>query len=270
MTREQFILLSFDVEEFDTPLEYRHFISPEEQLKVGLDGLLTIKEFLIRHQIRTTLFTTANFALNYPELIKELSLSHEIASHTFYHSTFQTKDLKDSKIALEKITGNPITGIRIPRMKYLKPDDLTDAGYKYDSSINPIWLPGRYNQLNKPKTSFAENEIYRIPASVSTFFRVPLFWLSFKNLPYSLYLRLAIHALKDAGYVCLYFHPWEFTDLSNYKLPWYIKKPDHEQLLKRLDRLIRDLKNEGHFITMTSFYKRSIMKNNYTDQFHEK
>ena len=119
MNREQFILLSFDVEEFDTPLEYHHFISPEKQLKVGLDGLLAIKEFLTGHQIRTTLFTTANFAINYPELIRELSWNHEIASHTFYHSTFQPKDLKESKIALEKITGNPITGIRIPRMKYL-------------------------------------------------------------------------------------------------------------------------------------------------------
>lgn len=269
MNREQFILLSFDVEEFDTPLEYHHFISAEEQLKVGLDGLLAIKEFLNSHQIRTTLFTTANFAINYPELIGELSRSHEIASHTFYHSSFETKDLKDSKIALEKITGKPVTGIRIPRMKYLKPDDLTNAGYEYDSSINPIWLPGRYNQLNKPTTSFTENKLCRIPASVSTFLRVPLFWLSFKNFPYSLYLRLVLHAITNAGYVCLYFHPWEFTNLSNYKLPWYIKKPDHEQLLKRLDRLIRDLKTEGHFITMNSFYKRNIMINQYTDRFHQ-
>lgn len=269
MNREQFILLSFDVEEFDTPLEYLQFISSEQQLKVGLDGLLAIKEVLTRHQIRTTLFTTANFAINYPELIRELSWSHEIASHTFYHSSFQTKDLKESKIALEKISGKPITGIRIPRMKYLKPDDLTDAGYIYDSSINPIWLPGRYNHLNKPTTSFTENKIFRIPASVSTFLRVPLFWLSFKNLPYSVYLRLVLHALNNAGYVCLYFHPWEFTDLSSYKLPRYIKKPDHEQLLERLDRLIKDLKTEGHFITMNSFYKRYIIINQFTDQLHE-
>ncbi len=269
MSREQFILLSFDVEEFDTPLEYNHFISSQEQLKAGLDGLLTIKEFLIRHQIQTTLFTTANFAVNYPEQIKELSLTQEIASHTFYHSTFETKDLKESKIALEEITGKPITGIRMPRMKYLKADDLSDAGYQYDSSINPIWLPGRYNHLNKSTTFFSENKIMRIPASVSTFFRIPLFWLSFKNLPYSLYLRLVLHTLKHTGYVCLYFHPWEFTDLSNYKLPHYIKKPDHEQLLERLDCLIRGLKNEGHFITMDSFYKRSIMINKYTGQFHE-
>lgn len=259
MTGEYFVLLSFDVEEFDMPMEYHINESIEEQLRVGYDGLIIIKEMLLRKQAKATLFTTGNFASHFPEIINELSYAHEIASHTLYHSTFQRTHLKESKETLEKITGKEVTGIRMPRMKGAEMKDIAEAGYRYDSSLNPVWLPGRYNNLNKPRTVFLEDEIVCIPASVSTFLRIPLFWLSFKNLPYSIYLKLVLRAIRKDGYVCLYFHPWEFTDLNKYKLPDYIKKPDGAFLLKRLEQLIDDLMNFGQFITMNSFYKRTLL-----------
>jgi peptidoglycan/xylan/chitin deacetylase (PgdA/CDA1 family) len=253
MIRQRSILMSFDAEEFDMPLEYGDHITIADQMDTGYNGLLKIKEVLAASNIPVTLFTTANFAENFPAIIKELSLSHEIASHTYYHSSFETPHLKESRLVLEKITGKKVTGLRMPRMKKILPKDVIDAGYRYDSSLNPTWLPGRYNNLDKPRRAFVDNGLPRIPASVSLFLRVPLFWLSFKNLSYSLYLKLVLHALRKDGYVCLYFHPWEFVDLGRFKMPGYTKKPCGDILLEKLERLIIDLKKEAQFITMDSF-----------------
>ena len=85
------VLLSFDVEEFDIPIEYNYNIETNIQLQIGKEGLDALMPILHEHQISTTLFTTANFALHYPEVIKNLSNEHEIASHTFYHSSFKTQ-----------------------------------------------------------------------------------------------------------------------------------------------------------------------------------
>ena len=43
----------------------------------------------------------------------------------------------------------------------------------------------------------------------------------------------------------LYFHLWEFADLSGYQLQFYVKRRGGEKLLRRLDRLIQELKNSN-------------------------
>ena len=247
------VLLSFDVEEFDMPLEYNFPISANEQMEVGKRGLDTIDSILCDPSIQSTLFTTANFAMQYPESIKLHAQKHEIASHTFYHSNFKEEDLKLSKNKLEEICGKPITGLRMPRMRKVSMQEVTKAGYLYDSSINPTWLPGRYNNLHLPRTVYSDEKILRIPASVSPFFRIPLFWLSFKNLPYGIFKMLALQTLYTDGYLCLYFHPWEFTSIENYGLPGFTKKLNGEPLIQKLKRLINDLKKEADFISMNSF-----------------
>ncbi|MEO7530678.1 MAG: polysaccharide deacetylase family protein [Sediminibacterium sp.] len=252
----RYVLLSFDVEEFDMPLEYNFAISAEEQMRVGKNGLDTINPVLTDTNINATLFTTANFAMHYPADIKRLANRHEIASHTFYHSDFRNEHLLSSKNKLEEISGNKVTGLRMPRMRKVKMEEVKKAGYLYDSSVNPTWLPGRYNNLHLPRTLYRENEMIRVPASVSPFFRVPLFWLSFKNLPYAVFKMLALQTLRKDGYLCLYFHPWEFTDIEAYSLPGYAKKLNGQPLLERLNRLLHDLKKEAEFISMDRFVKQ--------------
>jgi hypothetical protein len=65
------VLLSFDVEEFDMPLEYHFPISPEEQMQVGKAGLDALMPMINHHSVSTTLFTTANFAQYFPDAIRE-------------------------------------------------------------------------------------------------------------------------------------------------------------------------------------------------------
>lgn len=253
MYRKQFLLLSFDVEEFDMPLEYGQKISEQEQLQKGFEGLNALIPIIDESFIEATFFTTANFAQHFPELIKNISKKHEIASHTFYHSKFDAEDLYASKKKLEEIISQPVQGLRMPRMRKVEMTDVKKAGYMYDSSINPSFVPGRYNNLHLSRKYYYENEVLRVPVSVSPVFRIPLFWLSFKNFPYPFYLHLVKRCLKKDGYACLYFHPWEFIDLTKYKIPLYSKRFAGEPLQLRLKKLIADLKPDVEFISMEKY-----------------
>ncbi len=215
----RFVLLSFDVEEFDMPLEYQFAITAVEQMRVGKAGLDALSPILTDTAIKTTLFTTANFAMHFPEAIRQLGVQHEIASHTFYHSEFSNEHLLQSRAKLEEISGKQVTGLRMPRMREVAMEEVKKAGYTYDSSINPTWLPGRYNNFNLPRTMYTDQGMLRIPASVSPLMRIPLFWLSFKNLPYTFFKRLALQTLKKDGYLCLYFHPWSLPILKHMDFP---------------------------------------------------
>lgn len=252
------ILLSFDVEEFDMPLEYQQAISLQEQLHIGKLGLNAITPILNDKAIASTLFTTATYAIHFPEDIKALAQQHEIASHTYYHSNFEDAHLLSSRLALEAITETPVTGLRMPRMRKVAMSEVLKAGYTYDSSINPTFLPGRYNNLHLPRTVYQDEGMTRIPASVTPNFRVPLFWLAFKNMPYFLFKNLVIQTLKKDGYVCLYCHPWEFSDaIANTALPTYTKRWCGKILTDRLYRLVNDLKKEGDFISIQQFLNTS-------------
>lgn len=252
MTRS--ILLSFDVEEFDMPLEYQQAITLQEQLHIAKLGLDAITPILNDKSIATTLFTTATYAIHFPDDIRALAQQHEIASHTYYHSDFKDAHLLTSRLKLEEICLKPVTGLRMPRMRKVEMSEVLKAGYTYDSSINPTFLPGRYNNLHLPRTVYQDEGMTRIPASVTPNFRLPLFWLAFKNMPYFLFKNLVVQTLKKDGYVCLYCHPWEFTDaISSTALPNYTKRWCGKTMVDRLQRLVKDLKKEGEFITMTHF-----------------
>lgn len=247
------VLLTFDLEEFDIPLEFGTSISLEEQLKVGNAGMNRLKGVLENFKVPATLFTTANYAIHFPQQVKELAQAHEIASHTFYHSSFSNEDLLLSKNKLEEITGKPVYGLRMPRMKSVDMDGVKQAGYLYDSSVNPTLIPGKYNNLHLPPVMYREKNMWRFPCSVSPLMRIPLFWLSFKNFPYFFYLHLVKRTIAHYGYVHLYFHPWEFTDISNYGLPSYVKRNSGENLVTRLINLIKDLRTECTFVTVKNF-----------------
>ena len=73
----------------------------------------------------------------------------------------------------------------------MKKKEIFLAGYTYNSSINPTYLPGRYNNFDKPRTYYKQDGVWQIPASVSPLIRFPLFWLSFHNLPLWIYKLLA-------------------------------------------------------------------------------
>ncbi len=252
------ILLTFDVEEFDLPLEFNQQISQDDQMETGKHGLEIVRAMLSDNDIACTMFTTGLFAKTFPETVALLSEQHEIASHSLNHSAFKKSDLLESRLILEKVSGKEVKGFRMPRMQKIDMKWLCEAGYSYDSSVNPTLMPGRYNNLNLPRTVYKDQNILRIPSSVTPNLRIPLFWLSFKNFPYSLFVKLALQTLRRDGYLVLYFHPWEFTKLNNYALPFYIKKNSGTGMQENLNRLIIDLKLNGKFETISSFLRNRV------------
>jgi len=175
--------------------------------------------------ITATFFVTANFALHHSDTIREISKHHEIASHGFYHPQFcLVEDLQKSKQTLEQITNTPITEFRMAGLQPVDDAEIEKAGYEYNSSMNPTYNPGRYNNLSKPRTAYYTNKLLNLPISVTPLIRFPLFWFSFKNFPLSM-IELAIQlTLETDSYLNIYFHPWKFTDISRLKLPGYVKK----------------------------------------------
>lgn len=252
------ILLSFDTEEFDGPREHGVEYSLEEGMKVSVEGTNRILDVLKANDVRSTFFCTGNFAENAPDTMQRIiKEGHEIACHGVDHFEPKETDFRKSKEIIENITGLTVTGYRQPRMFPTIESEIKKAGYRYNSSINPAFIPGRYMNLSTPRTWFMKDGVMQIPSSVTPKLRFPLFWLSLHNLPQGVYHRMVRGVLKHDGYFVTYFHPWEFYELKEhpeFKMPYIIKKNSGKDMVKRLDNLIKMLKGENHkFITYDEF-----------------
>lgn len=256
------ILLSFDVEEFDVPMEHGKELSLEEQFRCSTEGLLKILDLLDKYNARATFFTTANYAIHHPEIMKNMvKKGHEVASHGYYHKICEDGDLERSKKVLEEITEESIVGYRMAQMMPIDKAIISKAGYSYDSSIHPTFIPGRYNNLKEPRTFFQTGGLLEVPASVSPMLRFPLFWLSWHNLPFWLMKHFANRTIEKDNYLNIYFHPWEFIDLRDdekFGMPFIIKNKSGEKLLTNLEKLIKWGQTKGDFVTFKEFIKDKI------------
>lgn len=80
------ILLTFDIEEFDVPREKGLDFSNEDAVAVSRIGTIKILNILKKHDVKATLFCTANFANEAQDLIKRaIAEGHEIACHGVDH-----------------------------------------------------------------------------------------------------------------------------------------------------------------------------------------
>ena len=255
--RRNKVLLSFDIEEFDFPRERGEDISVEEGVKISSRGVESILDVLSKNSVRGTFFVTGNFAKTNPRLVRKIkSLGHEVACHGVDHFRPAKTDPSRSKKILEETIGAKVVGYRQPRMFEIDKAELRRQGFLYDSSLNPAFIPGRYNNFSTPRKLFWDNGIIEVPTSAATIFRIPLFWLALHNFPKAAYLGLAKSALKRQGYFTTYFHPWEFTDFGEWPVPWYIRRNSGKKLKSRLDWLIRELKKtKADFLTYQEFLK---------------
>lgn len=264
------ILLSFDIEEFDVPREHGvEYDSLGEGMEVSKYGTCKILDVLKEHKVRATFFCTANFTERAPEVIERiLAEGHEVASHGCDHFTPKSDDVEMSKARIEKAVGVKVKGYRQPRMFPVSDEMIEKEGYLYNSSLNPAFIPGRYMHLNEPRIPFWKKTkangtqnggkgVLEIPASVTPYFRFPLFWLAMHNLPMWLYKSLCKWTWKHDGQFVTYFHPWEFYKLNEhpeFKIPFIIKNHCGDKLAVRLGELIRMFKKENAaFVTYTEF-----------------
>jgi hypothetical protein len=251
------ILLTFDVEEFDLPREYNQEISEKEMFEISKQGLTQIISLLDKYKIKATFFTTASFAKRFPTLLKKISQKHEIACHGYEHSDSYIKDISKiqrAKSEIEKIIGKQIKGFRAPRFEISDISLLSGLGFSYDSSINPTFIPGRYMNLLKNRKIHKIGEIIEVPLSALPIIRFPLFWLTFKKFPLNSAKLFTKLNFLSSSYTMHVFHLWEFADLSEFKIPTYIKKPHSTQLLNKLESYITFCKKQGYVFESVGDY----------------
>ena len=255
---EKYILLSFDTEEFDVPREQGAEISLERGMEVSVEGTTRILDILKENEVKATFFCTATFAKNAPQVMRRIiDEGHEVASHGVDHWQPKESDVVESKQILEDLCKCSVNGYRQPRMFPVENSVLEQAGYSYNSSLHPTFIPGRYMHFNVPRTPFLEGKLLQIPASVTPWLRLPVFWLACHHYPKWLYRRLCLRTLRHDGQFVIYFHPWEFYDLKahgEWKIPYTIRHNSGEEMAKRLQRLIQSFKAENAlFITYNKF-----------------
>ena len=61
--------------------------------------------------------------------------------------------------------------------------------------------------------------------------------------------------LETDSYLNIYFHPWEFTDISQFQLPAFVKKDSGSKMFDKLEKYLAVLKNQGRFISISEFKK---------------
>lgn len=257
MNKPQF-LLSFDIEEFDLPEEYSASIAEKDKFEISRKGTESLIDLLHSVTTKASFFVTGVFAERYPELIQQMiSDGHEVASHGMDHSRFEIAHLKQSKEVLEKISGKEVIGFRMARLAPVNKQDIKNAGYVYESSLNPIWLPGHYCNFRAPLLPFQENcGLWQFPVSAIPYVRFPLFWLSFKNLPLSIYQYATKSAICMTGYYNMYSHPWEYNAQSKEKrwnIPGFVVRHAGDEQLSRLKQLISYLSSQGNFVTFSEY-----------------
>ena len=257
------VLLSFDIEEFEVPEEYHGTMRKEDVFATSAQGASVILDIMKENGVKATFFCTGRFAEEESELVRRMvDEGHEVASHGYRHNRRQRNDdILKSKQVLEGITGKAVNGYREPKMFDVDNAFLARQGMAYNSSLNPAFIPGRYMHLDTPRTWFWQDGVAQIPASVTPWLRLPMFWLGLHNYPLALYLALCKRCIKHDGYFVTYLHPWEFTALDShpeYRLPWIIRHNCGERLRRRLDSVIKELKKEGHEFVCFSNFANSI------------
>jgi len=260
---KQTILLGFDIEEFDLPLENNGKISFEDQLNTSETGTNKLLDLLELYNIKATFFCTVNFVKNRPEVLQRIVHDgHEVASHGCLHQVFLPGDYQKSKDTLDKLSGGNLIGFRMARMQSVDYKEMKEAGYLYDSSSNPTFIPGRYNNLKMSCLWHSvSNGMVELPSAVTPRWRIPLFWLSFHNFPLRLYFICLNRVLKSRGYAVLYFHPWEFTNLNEYperNISYIIRRNSGDKMINRFKKMMEYYLAKGvAFDTTRNFLKEA-------------
>jgi polysaccharide deacetylase family protein (PEP-CTERM system associated) len=197
----------------------------ERRLEIGARRTLTL---LDEFDVRATFFVLGWVAETVPELVRDITdRGHEVASKGYDHRGIREmspplfwEDIHRSREALEHATGRQVLGYRIAD-RWFGPGDLwaldmlRQAGYRYDSSIKPIFRSFRrepwrrfIHQHNSPGGS-----IWEVPVSSAEIlgFHIPVAGGNyFRQFPRRLVRRAIAEWDRDiAAPFVMYFHTWE-------------------------------------------------------------
>ncbi len=183
-------------------------------------------DLLDKLQTKATFFILGWIAEQNPDLVKEIAnRGHEIASRGFYHRSLRQmspeefrEDLRRTRNALEKASGNNIYGYRAAEKLNFKSDFwtleiLAEEGFAYDASFLPKSAKNDVLSRHAKQIQAGEKLIWELPYSTAKFgdYLLPIAGGNyFRQIPYTLLRRFVTnwHSTQDAPFV-LYFHVWE-------------------------------------------------------------
>ena len=216
----------------------------ERRLEIGtLKTLAMLDEF----EVRATFFVLGWVAETAPELVREVAdRGHEVASKGYDHRSIREmspalfwEDIHRSREALEHATGRAVLGYRVADRSF-GPGDLwaldmlAQAGYRYDSSIKPMFRAFAEEPWRRfiHRHEGCTGSIWEVPVSSAEILglHVPVGGGNyFRQFP----RRLVQRAIADwdrnvAAPFVMYFHTWELDPdqprISSASLPATIRQ----------------------------------------------
>jgi polysaccharide deacetylase family protein (PEP-CTERM system associated) len=225
-----------------------------DRLERNVDLLLSL---LDQQQVKATFFTFGAVAQRYRAMVRAIVANgHELASHGYgRHLAWQQSrtqfrcDIVRSKHLLEDIGGEAVNGYRAPGFSVGVDnrwvfDMLFRNGYRYSSSIYPLWN-GPHQLARTPRFAF-------FPAGASGILELPVSTVrlagrnwpagggdSFRRLPYVAARALLQHINVFEGQRCIFVLAANGLDLEQAHLRRYAGRAP---IAPRLLRLSRDLR----------------------------
>ena len=257
----------FHVAAFASNIKRDSWRSHEPRVVENTQKLLAMFE---QCNTRATFFVLGCVAEQFPQLVKEIaSHGHEIACHGYSHKSVyeQSKDefrkeTIHARNLLEDITGVPILGYRaasysIVRESLWALDTLVELGFKYDSSIFPVYHD-RYGIPNAKRfphllTTPEQNSIVEWPLSTANVFgfRLPVAGGGyFRLLPYWL-TRWGLASINnnERQPFVFYLHPWEVDPGQPRIAASKVSRFRHYTNIEKCEPRLRSLLGEFRFGT---------------------
>ena len=266
-----------DVEEYYHASNLDEILGPRNWHKLPSrveSSTMQLLDIFDAHSAKGTFFTLGSTARRHPDLVKEIvKRGHELASHGYGHRIVYTqsrknffRDIRKSKLVLESITGVEVKGYRAPNFSIVEDvlwayEELTRAGYSYDSSLYPVRHP-RYGNSSRSIESevinTAHGNLLILPlavCSIGSQFRLGIagggWW---RLLPKTL-IRLALRNVSHQRPLNCYLHPWEIdSEQPRYEELSWLSKIRHYTGLKEFPNTISDFLNEFGSATLAQVY----------------
>jgi polysaccharide deacetylase family protein (PEP-CTERM system associated) len=248
-------------------------------------GLARLLELLAHAGARATFFVVGWQADRTPGIVREIARhGHEIACHGYTHrfvyrltpATFR-EEVRRSRDVLEALAGEPVVGFRAPFFSITADalwalDVLLEEGFRYDSSIFPVWnhrygIPRAARQPGCVTTP-AGGSLFEVPLSTV---RLPSAGLPvglnipvsggayFRLYPYGL-TRALVRRLERAGdRLVFYAHPWEYDPSHpRIRLPHRVSQITHYVNLAAMAGRTRQLLRDFRFVPIREAFAAEI------------